>query len=93
MLLVYVLALWIGFRSGEIYNRMKNKVQIEKIAVTSLTQPKIFFVVEKKDNGDVEFSKAGEEDVIIKFLYNEKLKPLLKRKDIEIYDSKGARIY
>ena len=93
LLLVYGLVFWLGFRSGEIYNRVKKGMQVEKIRIPTESS---YYAVEEKDFGTyrtVDFYELGDTNVIIKFLFNENLKPLLKLRNIKIYDSKGERIY
>lgn len=94
---IYLIALWIGFRSGEMYNRMRNKVQVETIAIPTAQEPDdIFYVVEEHDYGAykaVEFAQIYESHIFMRFLRNSNLKPLLGRRKIEIYNLKGDRIY
>jgi hypothetical protein len=92
----YLVFLWLGFRAGEMYARMKNKLTVEKITVSEDPHTQMFYVVEKEKYGDhtnVKFSDVDSNDVLIKFLYNDKLKPLIKLRDVEIYDSEGERVY
>ena len=63
----------------------------EKIQIPS-SYIKTYYVVEKDDKGVV-FSEVNESYSVIRFYLNEKLRPLLKLRDIQIYDSNGNRIY
>ena len=95
-LAIYALLFWIGFRSGEIYNRMKSKIQIEKIIVKEKSHDKIFYVVEEKDYGaykSTDFYEIPETHMFIRFFQSEKLRPLLKLRNMKIFDSEGNRIY
>lgn len=90
-LCIYALLFWIGFRSGEIHNRMKNKVVIEKIVYAEKEQPKLrtFYIVEVNS-----IAKVDENHVFIEVFLNEKLRYLLKKRPLlEIYDKDGARVY
>ncbi|MDD5421821.1 MAG: hypothetical protein WC592_01205 [Candidatus Omnitrophota bacterium] len=93
-LLVYLVLFWIGFRSGEIYNRMKNKVAIERVIIPQ--SPRYYYIVENSTGNwgsTVTFSRVGEDDTILQFFFNEKLRPLLKLRDLKIYKNDGERIY
>jgi hypothetical protein len=85
---------WLGFRSGEIYNRMQKEVKN-----TQLLRPpalKVFYIVEEtEENGHtrVRFDQTNEQQLIMKFFYNKKLKPLLKLRNLKIYTPDGERIY
>lgn len=95
-LVIYAFLFWIGFRSGEVYNRTKNKVQVEKIIVKETPPDKLFYVLEERDYGTykcVEFNEFYENQIIMKFFFNKKLRPLLKLRKLKIYNSKGDRIY
>ncbi|MDD5496782.1 MAG: hypothetical protein PHP46_06790 [Candidatus Omnitrophica bacterium] len=95
-LLIYGLILAIGFKSGMSYNRMKNRLAVERIQILETVEPKKYFIVEKYNYGNysqVNFREENEKDVTMKFFFNESLRPLLKLRDIEIYTSKGERIY
>ena len=88
---VLALVFWAGYKTGEVLARMKT-VPVERIAPA----PKRFFIVEKHNVGSysyVTFEETGEENPTIKFFFNEKLRPLLKLRDIEIYTDKGDKIY
>lgn len=98
LLTLYLLVFWIGFKSGGSYIRMK-RFDVEKIALPVLPtdlKAEIFYIVEKYDYGNyrsVVFRDVSGADTIIKMYMNEKLKPLLKLRDIEIYKETGERIY
>lgn len=93
LLSVYLIVFWIGFKSGTIYLRMQRKVQVERIVMPEYPQ---FYIVEKHDHGtysDVTFDKANASDPIVEIFMNEKLRPLLKLRDIKIYKSTGEQVY
>ncbi len=88
-LIVYGLIFWVGFRAGEISNRMRS---FEKV----VSQPQTFFLIEKHDYGNysiVTFDEVSEVHPIIKFFNNKNLKDLLKLRDLQIYKSNGERVY
>lgn len=104
--LVYFLVFWIGLKSGEAYYRMRNKLEADKQRLLSPPAPvlpepvkpgpRVYFTVERFDRGNyttVNFEEISETSPIIKFLSNEKLKPLLKLRDIQIYAETGERVY
>jgi hypothetical protein len=93
MLGVYLLVFGVGFKSGTAYLRMQRKVQVERIVVPDYPQ---FYVVERHDHGSyssVTFEKANKGDAIIEIFMNEKLRPLLKLRDIKIYKPTGEQVY
>jgi len=93
---LYVLALWIGFRAGEIYVRSTTKIQVQKILVPEVNAIEVYYVVEEVDYGtrkDWAFYTLDSNHAMIKCLFNEKLKPLLKLKKMQIYNAKGDRVY
>lgn len=93
MLAVYLLVFGVGFKSGAAYLRMQRKVEIERVVVPDYPQ---FYVVEKHDRGtysDVTFEKANAGSPIIEIFMNEKLRPLLKLRDIKIYKQTGEQVY
>lgn len=95
-LCAYLLVFWIGFKSGAIYVRMRHKVQVEKIEVPAAPTPISYYIIEKNNYGSyssVNYIEAGEDHTMIKMLKNEKLRPLLKVRDIEIYKADGERVY
>ncbi len=92
-LALYVLIFIVGFRSGEIYNRMKKGYKAEKVVVPILD---VYYVVEERDYGTGRYTDVrtcGDGDPLIQILYNEKLKPILEEKKVRIYKSNGDRIY
>ena len=94
LLAVYVLIFWVGFRAGEIYNRVEKGFRLERIAVP-VQNVDAYYIVEERGSA-VEFTKCAVSDTnnaIMDIYNNEKLRPLLKLKKIQIYDSKGDRIY
>lgn len=102
--LVYGLIFWIGFKSGVSYNRIKNKIAVEKIIIEQEPQEpqpktkilKIYYIVEKYNYGNhsqATFREESESGLTMKFFFNKNLRPLLKLRDIKIYTSKGERIY
>ncbi len=94
--LAYALLFLVGFKVGEASHRMKNKLQYEKIAITHERLPKRYYIVETHDQGsysNVTFAEVGDDDPVVKFLRNDKLKPLLKLRKLEIYDLEGERLY
>ena len=94
-LLFYVLTLLVGFRLGETHNRIKNRVKVEKIQIP-VKEEELYYIVEER-NADGEsfftFDKVADTNIHLCFLFNEKLKPLLKLKKIQIYNKKGEQIY
>lgn len=96
-LCAYLLIFWIGFKSGAAYLRMHNKVQVEKIEIPVPPPPQpMYLIVEKRDYGsysNVDFTQVWEDNPIIKIFMNEKLRPLLKSRNIEIYRMNGERVY
>lgn len=94
LLAVYIIIFWIGFRSGEIYNRIKNKVKIENVVIpVGMPEPRKFYIVETDRLGGISFADVDETDVRIKFFLNKNLKPLLKLRNLKIYTVRGERIY
>ena len=97
MLGIYLLVFGIGFKSGNMYFRMQKRIQLEKIELpTPATPPPPYYIIEKTNYGSYTvstFNKATNEEVIILILMNEKLRPLLKLRDLQIYKSTGERIY
>lgn len=94
-ILIYGLIFILGFKSGEISNRIKNKLKLEQIPVSTQTN-RIFYVTEKLDFGtykETRFYELGENDILIKMFMNKTTRPLLKKRDLEIYDTKGERLY
>ena len=89
----YILIFWVGFKSGTTYARMQKKIQFERIEVPAAP---CFYVVERQDYGNysrVTFDAVGDSNAIIKMFMNEKLRPLLKSRDIQIYKETGERVY
>lgn len=99
MLLAYLIVFGIGFKSGAAYLRMQKKIEVEKIEIAipyNTPLPDIYYVVEKTNKGgysEVTFRKVDDHDDLIHMLKNEKLRPLLKLRDLEIYRESGERIY
>lgn len=107
LLVIYLVMFWIGFRSGEIYNRAKageiyNLIRAEEIYKRAKAKEmeanlkNTYFIIEKQKAGNYEsvnFYEAEESHPIIKIFRNEKLKDLLKQGNIQIYTSDGKRIY
>ncbi len=96
--IVYGLIFLIGFKTGITYLRMKTKIEVEKVLIKDeeVAGPKVYYIVEKYNYGShshVFFYEQNDNDVIMKFFYNEKLKPLLKMRDIKIYTKEGEEIY
>lgn len=92
-LCAYLLIFWIGFKSGAAYLRMQNKVQVEKIEVPVPPPPLLAYYIVERVDGNVSFTEVWETNPIIKFFMNEKLRPLLKTRNIEIYKMDGEKIY
>ena len=93
MLAVYLLVFGVGFKSGAAYLRMQRKVEVEKIFVPDYPQ---FYIVEKHDYGtysNTTFEKGDKNNTIIEIFMNEKLRPLLKLRDLQIYKSTGEKVY
>jgi hypothetical protein len=92
-IIAYALVFVVGFRAGEIYNRMKRGYKAEGIVVPVQGS---YYVVEERDYGTYRYTdifECGTDHVLIKCLLTEKLKPLLKSKNIQIYDMNGDRVY
>lgn len=93
----YMLVFWIGFKSGTIYLRMKNRVQVEKVVTVVPPAPPQFYIVEKRDYGSYSAVtyESGDEgnNTIIQMFMNEKVRPLLKSRNIKIYKSTGEQVY
>lgn len=93
----YLLVFWVGFNSGSIYSRMHKTMKFEQVELAkAVTPPAVYYVLENKDYGNykaVTFNEIYENDILIKMLKNEKLKPLLKERDMSIYDAEGNKIY
>lgn len=94
----YLLVFWIGFKSGTIYLRTQNKVQVERIEIPAPPPPvsTLFYLVERRNYGSysaVNVDEISADSVTMKMFKNEKLRPLLKLRDIEIYDVNGEKIY
>lgn len=95
LLAVYLLIFWIGFKSGVLYLRMHNKVQLERVEIPGPILAG-YIVVEKPKADNYTYDSmrlVDENNVFIKVFMNEKLRPLLKRFDVEIYKETGERIY
>lgn len=96
---IYLIVFWIGFRAGGMYLRMQNKVQVERIEIPVVEPPPApasFYLVERYNRGSyssVDVSEISETSTTIKMFKNEKLRPLLKLRDIEIYNDSGEKIY
>lgn len=94
---VYLLVFLVGFKSGSAYMRMQKNIQFDRVEVAvAPADPETFYVVENIDYGG--YSRETIEDAyptstIIKVFMNEKLRPLLKSRDIKIYNEAGERIY
>ena len=96
ILVFWAIVFWVGFRSGEVYNRMKTKIQVERILAPVVPKVRAYYLVERRRyNGysTVSFDQIGDQDAVIKFFLNKELRPLLKLRDLKIYTSKGGRIY
>jgi len=95
LLTLYLLVFSIGFKSGGSYVRMK-RFEVERIELPAPPKVENFYIVEKCDYGtykSVAFQEVTDSNAIIKMYMNAKLRPLLKRRDIEIYNETGERIY
>lgn len=98
VLIIYLIVFWVGFRTGEIYNRMRFKAEVKKIEIPKPTEPrkKEYLVIEKIKNREkevVHFRRVDESHVFIRMYKNNKLKKLLGLKDLQIYTFDGKRIY
>ena len=98
MLGVYVILFLIGFKTGAVHTRMKKRIDVETIKIPQIEnlQDKAYYIVERIDadcHKDAVFIRTDERHPIIQFFLNEKLKPFLRLKDIEIFDDKGDKIY
>ena len=103
-LAVYILIFWIGFKSGGIYQASKiritafntGKTQAATLDLPDVRENREYYIVEKFNYGTytvVDFTESGKGHVIMKIFFNEKLRPLLKLRDIEIYTDTGDRLY
>ena len=92
----YLVMLAIGFRAGQIYQRMKHTINIEKVVLPEAPVVESFYIVEKKNYGtyeNVEIYEAYNTHPYLKMIRNEKLRKLLEGRDLQIYTSDGQRIY
>jgi len=90
LVLIYLVIFWVGFRSGEIHYRTKKFSASQKISIQD------YYIIETFHYGShtiANFYRANEEDIVIKFLKDENLRPLLKMRDLKIYTPEGKRIY
>ena len=93
VIVLYVVIFIVGFRAGEIYNRMKKGYKAEKVVVPVSD---VYYVVEERDYGTYRYTDVracGDGDPLIQILYNAKLKPILEEKKVRIYKSNGDRVY
>jgi len=96
---IYAVIFLVGFKSGSIYNRMMKKSEAQKIIIPEEPEepePTHYYIVEKRDYGSythVNFTAADENHILIRFLFNENLKPLLRLRDIKIFTEEGKQIY
>lgn len=100
LLAVYLAVFAVGFKSGSIYVRMKKKVDVERVEIPRPPAPPplsdAFYIIERTDFGNytkVTFERGMKDDVIIDMFLNEKLRPLLKARNLEIYNQEGERVY
>ena len=93
----YLLVFWIGFTSGTIYLRMQKKIQIERVEFPGIVPSQMYYIVETHNYGTfstVSFQEAPANDTIIQIFTNEKTRPLLKLRDIKIYNKNtGEQLY
>jgi hypothetical protein len=90
LLVAYIVIFWIGYRTGEINTRLKRTVTAPKVT------PDNFYMVEDIDYGTyrrTEFYEISGTNLIMRFFYDPKLRPLLKTRNIKLYKSNGERIY
>ena len=93
VLVLYVVIFIVGFRTGEIYNRLKKGYKAEKVVVPISD---VYYVVEDRDYGTYRYTDVracGDGDPLIQLLNNKKLKPILEQKKVQIYKSNGDRVY
>lgn len=101
LVLVYILVFYVGFKSGISYLRMKGKIKVESIEVPAplppAPAPVTYYIIEKMDRGTFsyyEYSEVSGRDIFIKLLHDQKLRHLLKLRDIQIYQQDtGERLY
>lgn len=99
-LAAYVFMFWVGFRSGEIHNRIykkdMDKVLSEISPIIAPRPMRNFYIVERQyyDNySKTIFEFVNESDTRIRLFLNRRLRSLLKQRKIKIYTLKGVRIY
>lgn len=94
-LFLYSAVLWIGFKLGESYQRSTTKIDVEKIKIPA-KEDRVYYLVEEHNSGGnsyFTFDKVNDLNVNICFLNNEKLRPLLKLKNVSIYSEEGQKLY
>lgn len=94
-LLLYLLVFWIGFRAGEIRRQaINNKL---KATITLRKPMRTFFVVERRYVGEGHYfmylDKVIEDNTIIQYFLNKRMRHFLKDRNMRIYSSRGVRIY
>lgn len=93
-LVIYIVLLWVGFKSGVVYTRMRNKLAVEKVYVPNAPKTEIYYVVSlNKANEVISYDEVDENSTVMKIYFNNELRPILKGSNIVIYDSKGNKIY
>lgn len=100
---VYILVFGIGYKSGAMYARMArvnliNEIdKINEMDKASSPPPlPEYFTVTNYNYGSYTatgFECVDDNNVLIKMFKNEKLRPLLKARDMKIYKDTGERIY
>ncbi len=91
ILLACALVFLIGFRSGEIYNRMKKKTERIVIVQGDIKQ-RFYYLVQGKPPR-LGLDVVDERDVRMKFFLQRKMRHFLRLNRIKIYSKRGVRIY
>lgn len=93
-LVIYIVLLWVGFKSGTVYARMRNKLAVEKVYVPSVPKTEIYYIVSlNKMNEVISYDEVDENSTVMKIYFNNELRPILKGSNIVIYDWKGNKLY
>ncbi|OGW85335.1 MAG: hypothetical protein A2987_06285 [Omnitrophica bacterium RIFCSPLOWO2_01_FULL_45_10] len=97
MAVLYILIFWLGFRLGEFCNsKQPAQIVLPYSDRPVLPTPGTYYIVETsthKTHPSVEIHEVFSDHVLIKFLTDKNLRPLLKLKNIKIYSHIGERIY
>jgi hypothetical protein len=96
-LIFYALIFWIGFRSGEIYNRMRKAV-FEKVQIPEPFSEKVrlFYIIEERGRGNssyLNYDIGMRTHPIMQYFFNSRMRPFLKKGKVWIYTARGERIF